>query len=307
MEAFLFKPRDAYRMRGGGRSGQNVGQNPPSGSVIYFYLKEKPKGSVSLELIDASGQTIQTLSSRTATAQSPEQPRGRFSGFGSRRLTAEAGMNRFIFDMRYPGAERVPGAILWGGNLSGPTAVPGTYEVKLTVEGKSLSQTWEWKKDPRLETTQAEFQEQFDFLMKIRDKITQVNSSINRLRDVRSQIESLSKKVQNSEEGREIVGAANSLKKKLKEVEDVLIQSKSKSGQDPLNYPILLDNKIAALAGTVAGADARPTDQSYELFKNLSTLADVQIEKLDNILKLDLPELNKKVKDAGIPAVIINR
>ncbi|MCJ7582496.1 MAG: glycosyl hydrolase, partial [Candidatus Aminicenantes bacterium] len=198
-------------------------------------------------------------------------------------------------------------AILWGGNLNGPMAVPGKYQAKLTVEGKTSLQTWEWKKDPRLETTQEDFQKQFDFLIKIRDKITQVNSSINLLREVRSQIENLSKKVENLDEGRGIVESVADLKKKLQEIEDVLIQSQSKSGQDPLNYPILLDNKIAALAGIVASADARPTDQSYILFDELSALADVQIEKLGNILKTDLPEINQKVKDAGIPAVMINR
>jgi len=305
MEAFLFKPRDAYRMGGGGRSGQNVGQNPPSGSLVYFYLKEKPQGPVSLELLDEKGQTIQSYASR-AEAQSSGQTGGRSGGFGS-RLTAEKGMNRFIFDMRYPGAERVPGAILWGGNLSGPTAVPGQYQVKLTVDGKTSVQIWEWKKDPRLETTQEDFQEQFDFLIKIRDKISQVNSSIILLREVRSQIESLSEKVQNLEEGRGIVESVVSLKKKLKEVEDVLIQSKSKSGQDPLNFPILLDNKIAALAGIVARANARPTDQSYTLYDELVAKADEQVKKLDSILANDLSELNKKVKDSGIPAVMIKR
>jgi hypothetical protein len=88
-------------------------------------------------------------------------------------------------------------------------------------------------------------------------------------------------------------------------VEDVLIQSKSQSGQDPLNYPILLDNKIAALAGVVGSADARPTDQSYTLFEELSALADEQIKKLKGILKADLPALNDKVKEAGIPAILI--
>jgi hypothetical protein len=97
------------------------------------------------------------------------------------------------------------------------------------------------------------------------------------------------------------------LKRKLKEVEDILIQSKSQSGQDPLNYPILLDNKIAALAGVVSSADARPTDQSYALFEELSAKADKQIEKLEAILAADLPKLNEKVKEAGIPAVLITR
>ncbi|MCJ7582382.1 MAG: glycosyl hydrolase, partial [Candidatus Aminicenantes bacterium] len=307
MEAFLFKPRDTYRIGGGGRSGQNVGQNPPSGSVVYFYLKENPQGPVSLELLDEKEQTIQTFSSRDAAALSPGQMADRSGGFGSRRLTVEAGMNRFVFDMRYPGAERVPGAILWGGNLNGPLAVPGKYQVKLTVEGKASIQTWEWKKDPRLETTQEDFQKQFDLLIKIRDKITQVNSSINLLREVRSQIENLSNKVETLEEGRSIVESVVAMKKKLKEIEDILIQSQSKSGQDPLNYPILLDNKIAALAGIVASADARPTDQSYILFDELSALADVQIEKLESLLTKDISALNQKVIDAGIPAVMIKR
>ena len=304
-DIFLYKPRDAYRMGGGyGRSGQNVGQNPPGGSVVYFYLKDNPKGTVVLELLDEKGQTIQTYSSRVSASPSAGEG-GR--GFTSRRLTAAAGMNRFIFDMRYPGAERVPGAILWGGNLSGPTAVPGTYQVRLTVGEVTLTQSWEWKKDPRLDISQEDFEQQFDFLIKIRDKITYVNSSINRLRDVRSQIDALSSKVQNVEGGREIIKFGATVKNKLKEVEDVLIQSKSKSGQDPLNYPILLDNKIAALAGVVASADARPTDQSYELFEELSAQADVQIKKLENILSTDIPELNKRVLEAGIQAVMINR
>ncbi len=302
---FLFKPRDAYRMGGGfGRGGSNVGQNPPSGSVIHFYLKEEPQEAISLEILDAKGNLIRSFSARASGTQPAGQMGMRFGGSGG-RVTAEPGMNRFIWNMRYPDAESVPGAIMWGGRLNGPTAVPGVYQVSLSIGDKTQTQTWEWKKDPRLETTQKDFEEQFDFLSKIRDKITEVNRSINKLRDVRNQIDALSRKVQDQEQGKEIVKLGTALKQKLKEVEDILIQSKSQSGQDPLNYPILLDNKIAALAGIVSSADARPTDQSYILFDELSALADEQIKKLEGILEADLPVMNEKVKEAGIPAILI--
>jgi hypothetical protein len=199
----------------------------------------------------------------------------------------------------------VPGAILWGGMLSGPVAVPGIYQVKLTVGEKSMMQNWAWKKDPRISTTQEEFQEQFDFLIQIQKKVSEVNTAINRLRDVKKQIDVLSSKVRGHEKGKPVIEAARHLKAKLISVEDVLIQSKSKSGQDPLNYPILLDNKIAALAGVVASSDSRPTDGSYAVYKELSAMADEQLAKLKKIMEKDLPSFNDVVKKAKIPAIVI--
>jgi len=220
-------------------------------------------------------------------------------------VKAEPGMNRFIWDMRYPDAVRVPGAVLWGGTLRGPVAVPGVYQVRLTVGNKSMTQSWQWKKDPRLETSQEEFQELFDFLIKIRDKLTEVNKAINELRSVKSQIDSLSKKIKDQKQYEDIIEAGRKLNEKLTAVENFLIQSKSKSSQDPLNYPIKLDNKIAALASIVASADVRPTDQSYQVFKELAVQADQQLIKLRETLKTDLDAFNKMVKEADIPAIII--
>jgi len=294
---YLFKPRDAYRMGGWGRPQPNVGQNPPGGSVIYYYFKEKPEEEVILEFMDREGNTIKKY---TGSAGEEARP-GRFS----MQLPVESGMNRFVWNMLYPDAERVPGAILWGGMLSGPVAVPGIYKVKLTVGEKSMTQSWIWKKDPRISTTLEEFQEQFDFLIQIQKKVTEINRAINRLRDVKKQLDALSGKVRGHEKGEQVIEEARRLEAKLTSVEDVLIQSKSKSGQDPLNYPILLDNKIAALAGIVASSDFRPTDQSYEVFKELSAMADEQLAKLKKIMEKDLPDFNDVVKKAKIPAIII--
>ena len=169
-----------------------------------------------------------------------------------------------------------------------------------------MTRIWEWRKDARVKTSQFDFLRQFDLLIKIRDKITDVNESINRLRNIKDQIRDLLKKIKVEEKTKGIITAGETLLKKLTKIEDVLIQSKSKSGQDPLNYPILLDNKIAALARVVASADARPTDQSHQVFKELSSKASTQIGLLKLIIKRDLPEFNKLVKKEDIPAIILN-
>jgi len=148
-------------------------------------------------------------------------------------------------------------------------------------------------------------EEQFAFLIKIRDKISEVNRAINEIRSLKNQIEALSKQVKDNPRSKEITEAGRILVEKLKAVEDVLIQSKSKSNQDPLNYPIMLDNKLAALAAVVASADSRPTDGSYQVFKELSEKADAELAKLRSLIEADLSALNKMVQEAGIPAIIV--
>jgi len=299
---YLFKPRDAYRMRGGGDFPMsplpNVGQNPPAGSIIFYYFREKPETEVTLEFLDSAGKIIKKFTSQAAEDSE-------FEGLSPARLPAEAGMNRFIWDMRYPDAERVPGAIIWSGTLRGPVAPPGKYQVRLRVGEETMTQTWEWKKDPRISTSQEELEEQFAFLIKIRDKISEVNRAINEIRSLKNQIEALSKQVKDNPRSKEITEAGRILVEKLKAVEDVLIQSKSKSNQDPLNYPIMLDNKLAALAAVVASADSRPTDGSYQVFKELSEKADAELAKLRSLIETDLSALNKMVQEAGIPAIIV--
>ena len=307
-DVFLFKPRDSYRLGGGGFPMPNAGQNPPSGSVICYYLKEKPKSEVTLEFLDAHGKTIKKYSSKDKGVSEEPSSDDFYSlmfGGGEKPLSAEAGMNRFVWNMRYSDAERVRGAVLWSGTVSGPVAVPGTYQVKLTVGDKMFTQAWEWKKDPRISTTKEEFQAQFDFLIMVRDKLSEVNQAINQIREVKDKVELLSKQVREQEKSKDIIAAGNTLIEKLKSVEDVLIQSKYKSSQDPLNFPNKLDNKLAGLASVIGSADVRPTKQSSDLFKELSAQADAEIAKLKAVLETDLRSLNKMVSDAGIPAIYI--
>ncbi|MGB2907914.1 MAG: hypothetical protein WBB73_12480 [Candidatus Aminicenantaceae bacterium] len=307
-DVHLFQPRAAYRMGGFGFPAPNVGHNPPAGSVIYYYFKEKPQETVTLEFEDAQGRLVQKFTSGGPAAPAMS-PMAMFfgGGGGARRLPAEAGMNRFVLDMRYPGAERVPAAVLWMGGTGGPVAVPGTYQVRLTAGNKTKIASWQWKKDPRVRTEQKDFQLQFDFLIQIRDKLTEVNTSIIQIRSLKKQIGDLLAKVKDRDKMEKITEEGKRIIQKLQDIEDVLIQSKSKSGQDPLNYPIMLDNKIAALASVVGSADARPSGQSYQVFRELSSQADTQIGQLNLLRKRDIPGFNAMVRNADIPAVLIKK
>jgi len=303
-DVFLFKPRDAYRMQGWGWPRPNVGQNPPSGSIIYYYFKNKPEDKIQLEFFDGKGNLIKSF--KSGDSRSDEGESFSYFGAGQREsLPAEAGMNCFIWDMRYPDAVLVPEAILWAGTTIGPVAVPGTYHVRLTAGNSVFEQTWEWKKDPRISSSQEDLQEQFDFLVEIREKVSEVNNNIIRLRDIKGQINNLVNKLKGHEKYEQIAGPATDLIKKLESVEDVLIQSQSRSGQDPLNYPIMLDNKLAALTYVVSSADGSPTEQSYTVFNYLKKQVDEKIIKLEEIIRTDLAAFNDLVEKSGIPAVLI--
>jgi photosystem II stability/assembly factor-like uncharacterized protein len=313
--AYLFKPENAYRMAGGGggggggRSGGAVGQNPPGGAVIYYYSKNKPAGEVTLEILDTTGKSINKFTSRssgTPSAPVPSEEQG-FGGGGPRRLPAEAGLNRFVWDLRYPDATRFPGLIMWAGNTSGPRVAPGTYQVKLTVDGNTMTQTFDVTKDPRLETTQADFAKQLDLLLKIRDKFSETSEAILQIREARKQIEDITNRVKDQPNGKAVAEAATSLKTKLTAVEEELYQTKNQSSQDPLNYPIRLNNKLAALMGVAGGSDSAPTEQTYAVFEELVGKIDAQLKKLEAAMRTDLPAFNKIVRDQDIPAVIVRQ
>ena len=310
-DVYLFKPEETYRMPGGGFGGGGgaVGRNPSAGVVIYYHLKNKPGGEVTLELLDSSGKLIKKFTSKAADAQPQAAPaseeEGSFGGGAARRLPAEGGLNRFVWDLRYPDATRFPGLIMWAGSTSGPRIVPGTYQVKLTVDGESMVQSFEVKKDPRLETTQADFAKQLDLLLKIRDNFSETSEAILQIRDARKQIDDITNRLKDQPKGKEIADAAKSLKAKLTAVEEELYQTRNQSSQDPLNYPIRLNNKLAALTGVAGSADTAPTEQTYAVFDELVGKIDVQLKKLEEVMRNDLPAFNKMVRDQDIPAVMV--
>lgn len=311
-DVHLFRPRDTYRVRGisFSRPGMPVGKNPSSGVVIYYYSKNKPQGEVKLDILDEQGKLIKSFTSKgeKKVEETPREVMEELFGGGPPRpqiLPAEAGMNRFVWDLRYPDATAVPGALFWAGSVRGPIAVPSKYQVRLTVDGKSATQSFELKKDPRLSTTPEEFKEQFDLLLKIRDQLSAAHEGINNIRAIRNQTEDIVKRLNDGPAKTAISQEAKKLNEKLSAVEEELIQVKIKSSQDALNYPIKLNNKLAALASTVASADTKPTRQSYEVFQELSTAVTKHLAHLKEILDKDLPAFNRVVKEQDVPAVIL--
>jgi photosystem II stability/assembly factor-like uncharacterized protein len=339
----LFHPEDAYRMQGGDivqlPPTATIGKNPPNGAVIYYSLKSKPASEVVLEFLDSSGESIQKFTAKPAAVQpspatspspgaqpapspapgtaqvttppeEPQAPSGEesesFGGGGRQpRLTTDVGLNRFVWSLRYEDAVRFPGLILWAGDLRGPRVVPGTYQVRLIVDGKTLSENFEVKPDPRLTATPGDYAKQLELGLKIRDKVTETHNAIIQIRDVRKQVDDLLKRVAGQPVFKVINDSALALKKNLNAVEESLYQTKNQSSQDPLNYPIRLNNKLAALAGVVSSADAAPTEQSYVIYDELVVQIDGQLARLAQIMKTEVPAFNQLVRDQNIPAVTV--
>jgi photosystem II stability/assembly factor-like uncharacterized protein len=328
-DVHLYSPQTAVRAEfGGGFSGGGgeIGQNPPSGAVIYYSLKtgiKKPEGKkdgeaqadggaagakaapITMEILDSKGQVIRKYPPKP---QPSDETPGEEGGFGRpqvRALSSEAGLNRFVWDLQYEESSRVPHSPLWGGNTDGPVALPGNYQVKLTVQGKSYTAPLEIKPDPRVKAAQADLEKQFDLRLKIRDRVTQVHDTINEIRDIRAQINALNKRLEGQPQAKAVAEAGKQLDKKMTEVEEVLVQTKAKSNQDVLNYPIRLNNYLVALGRVVESAGGAPTQASYDVFNMLSRQLDEQMAKWREILNTDVPVYDAAVKNQNVPAVIL--
>jgi DNA-binding FrmR family transcriptional regulator len=189
--------------------------------------------------------------------------------------------------------------------VTGPRAVPGNYQVKLTVGGKTLTENFEIKKDPRIATTPEDFARQFDLLWKIRNKLDETHKAILKIRDIRQQVEAVSKRIGSQANAKAVVEQGKTLNAKLTSLEEALYQTKNQSSQDPLNYPIRLNNKLAALGGSVGGSDSAPTDQALQVYDDLVGKINVELQKLEQTIKTDVPAFNQAVKEIEVPAVIV--
>jgi hypothetical protein len=308
-DAKLFQPKDTYRFGGGGRGGGGggrggglaVGENPAGGAVVNYWFKARPQGEVTMEFLDASGKVVNRFSTREAPRPQagPEgEEENPFRGPPPARLTAQAGLNRFVWNLRYPDATVFPGMILWAGSTTGPRVVPGKYTVRLTVDGKAQQQTFEVKKDPRLETTPEEYSKQLSLSLQVRDKLSDTNDAVIRIRELRKQLDDYAKR-----DSKKVADAAKALSEKLTTVEESLYQTKNRASEDPLNYPIKLNNKLAHVLGVVQSSDNQPTSQSYMVYEDLATHVNAELKKLDVLMTADLAAFNKLIHDENVPAV----
>jgi len=275
----LFAPADAVR-------------SVSRGAAIDYYLKNAAD-KVTIEIVDAAGHSVRTFTGtppKTEGAVPDEGGEEGFRGAPPARVPVKQGMNRFTWDMRYPGARDFPGLIMWAGSTRGPMAPPGRYTVTLTANGMTKTADVQIRRNEAVRTvTDADLQEQFKLAKQINDKVTLANESVLRIRSLKDQIADRLGKTPDAK----IKAAGEALTEKLTGVEGEVYQYRNRSSQDPLNFPIRLNNKLAALQGIVESGDGKPTDQASTVFKDLSERLDKQIAQLEALVKTDLAALNK--------------
>ncbi len=269
--------------------------------TLDYYLRQEAH-QVKFEFLDADGTVIETFTSSAKEegnegggGGSEDEDAPSFGRRGSSGPSLKAGSHRFTWNMRYPGWTDFPGRIFWAARPSGPEALPGRYTVRLTVDGRTATQDFDIEMNPRAAkegVTLADLREQFRFAMQIRDRVSAANEAILKIRAIKKAV--TERLGQSDDQGLHTMGAA--LDQKLGAVEREIYQVKNQSNQDPLNYPIKLNNKLAALESLVQGSDNRPTDQAYTVFKVLSGELDTQLQNLDTVVSQDLGRFNDTLR-----------
>lgn len=258
----LFKPQDSYRLDGVRRESLTAGTNRPGGVLVYYHLKDEPKDEVRFEFYDNSNKLIREFSSKAE---------------GGEKVKYSLGSNEFNWNLRIPDARGFEGMIMWSGPLRGPKVVPGDYKVKLIVDGVAQEQGFKVLPDLRYPSTQDDLQAQYDFLLAVRDKLTETHEAIIMIRKYRDELNAIAEK--DARQKRRI----EPIVKQISDIEKELYQTQNRSGQDPLNYPIRLNNKLAHLNVIAGTGEYRPTDGAEEVRAEITRQIDVQLTKFREI------------------------
>jgi hypothetical protein len=296
----LFQPLPAYRMRGGASKGSKTsGENHPAGTVTHFYLKNKPteKDTITLVILENDGDTIKVFSNQALPA-AWEKKGGKLTGL-------KAGGNSFGWNHRYPDAEKFDGMILWSYDLEGPKAMPGVYRVRLTAAGKTEEQSFTILPDPRTGATAQVFKAQFDFVQSVGGKLTDAHRAIREIRNVRSQVKTITSELPKGDQFKKIKDLATKMDSTMTSVEEAIYQTKNRSSQDPLNFPVRLNDKLANLMGQTVEGDFAPTQQAVEVKELLFRLTDTELAKWKSVKEKELPELNRLVRESGVDLIRI--
>ena len=300
-QAYLFKPDNAYRMQqsgGWGRPNKKlVGENHPNGAIINYYVKNLEEGdTVSIEILEMDGSLIQRFSN-VAKAD-------KLDPSADKPLKVKSGGNRLVWNMRYPGYKTFKGMVFYSSPNIGPKAVPGDYKVKLNYNGQVSEQVLTIVKDPRLPNTNDDYQKQFDFLIAVRDQVTRANTAIVDIRTVKKDLDYLKGKNTIKKEMKDMISAFES---KLDVIENNIHMTKNQSRQDPLNYGIRINNRLAFLMADSQRGDYRPTDQAQEFFTEVTKELDVEIAALKALMSEHVSKINGQVSENGMEMISIGK
>ncbi len=302
-DAHLFTPKTALRTRAGHVEPRHypIGENPPSGGIFYYYLKEDPKEPAKLDFLDEQGKVVRSYSSAEKKKEEAAEEGERDETID--HIPAKAGLNRFAWDLRYELPAKIPLAIYDSGDLLSPFALPGKYQVRLTVAGKSQTTPFEIKIDPRVQTSSEDLRKQNDLEVKIRDREDEMNKAILAIRDLRTQLAALEKRIGSADSVKPIASSSADLRKKATAIEEELIQINAKSSEDEANYPTRLNSKLAYLFNVVDSADTAPTTAELGVFADLDRRLESQLVKWREVLAKDIPALNDLMLKNNIPLV----
>jgi hypothetical protein len=271
----------------------DAGDNPPNGVVIHYWLGSESQNAPKLTILDADGNEVNS-----------------YTGDKDPKAPAKAGANRFVWDLlaKGPTPETKPTAgedeffDLFFAKALSPKALPGSYQVRLEVDGQTLTERFNIVEDPRKPCSLEDLQAQYELKMQIRDAVSQLHETLNKLRATRDAVNQWTERINAYGEVREVSDAALAITTKLDSIENELIQLKADS---PLTFPNRLKEKFSSLTFMIDEADATPTQGSYQVFAELRTKLDVQRDALARALAEDIPAFNAKVAELGTPAIVV--
>ena len=291
LDPYLFKPKATYRLNGsGGKKSLTMGTNKPNGVAVHFFIPKYTEGSDVIELSfhDENGNEIKKFSTSDENSE----------------LKVNEGGNVFVWDYKYPGAEKFEGMIMWSASLSGAKAVPGTYQVRLSVNNFKSQNTFEIMRSPTSESSVDQMREQFTFVNQINKTISKAHQSIEKIRRTKLKLNEFLNNFSDNKDAKNIVNKANFLIDSLSTVENALYQTKNESRQDPLNFPIKLTNKLGHIANLVTMNDFPPTDQDKKLMTELSEKIEKEIEVFNKLMTNDVSEFNLSFKKLQLDYLI---
>jgi photosystem II stability/assembly factor-like uncharacterized protein len=287
-DALLLKPATAVRS--------------VSTASIGYWLKAPPK-TLTLEILDNRGQVVRTFSGTPPETAAPGGTAAPAGDEGSPRpptgVPMVAGLNRFSWDLTAQPIVSFPGMILWGGTQNGPAVIPGSYQVRLTVDGRPLTQSFDVKKHPQRDITDADLQVQYDIAMQIRDKVNEANNAVIQIRRIKQATTDRAGRSNDTD----LKSTADRLTRNLSAVEEDIYQVRNRSNQDPLNFPIKTNNRLASLLRVVETGDGKPTSNVVPIFNDLKLELKTETDRLQQILDTDLPALNRILQRLGLEAI----
>ena len=267
------------------------------------YYLQKPADKVTVDIMNSSGQVIRTFTGDSKDDKAKKEEEDSEFGFHQPKPpTRKAGMNRFQWDLRYPGAVSFEGLVMWGAHAeAGPLAVPGQYQIKVTANGASQTQPLVLKMDSRDMVSQADLEQQFQMAVRVRDQVSAANEMVITIRQIKQELLDRSKK--SRDESTE--SASASLRDQLSTIEEELYQVRNRANEDPLNFPIKLNNMLAALARSIETGDRRPTDQTLEVEKELTGRLDKVHAQYDKALKVDVTKFNVLMQQQKLSPIAV--